>query len=72
MLGVALVEVHLKAFGAGTLACLHEEIGSDVDAGDDGALAGERDGGIAGAAGDVEDAGPGWDGEAAAEGFGAA
>ena len=56
----------------GAFAGLDEEVGGDVDAGDDGSVTGERDGGVAGAAGDVEDAGAGRDGEAADEGFGAA
>jgi hypothetical protein len=77
LLGVAFVEGDGEGFGGGALAGLDEEVWGDVDAGDEaGFSVGERacewDGGVAGAAGDVEDAGAGGDVEAGDEGFGAA
>ena len=70
--GVALVKGDLQGFGGGTFTCLDEEVGGDVDAGDDGSTARQRDGDIAGAASDVKHAGAGGDVEAAGEGFGTA
>ncbi len=67
LLGVALVEGDGEVFVGGALAGLDEEVGGDVYAGDDASVAGEGDGGVAGAAGYVEDTGAGGEVEAVDE-----
>ena len=57
--GVALVEGDGEAFVGGAGAGLLEQVECDVDAGNDAAAAGEWNGDVAGAAGDVKDAGAG-------------
>ena len=67
--GVAFVEGNGDVLGGCASAGLLEEVGRDVDAGNDAAAARERDGGVAGAAGDVENARASGDVEAGDEVF---
>jgi hypothetical protein len=49
--GVTFVEGGYEVLGGGALASLDEKVGCDIDPGNEAALARERDGEIAGAAG---------------------
>ncbi len=68
---IALVERDFETFGGGAGPSLREEVGGDVDAGDNTTQTGERNRGVAGAAGHIEHTGPGRKSQAVRKEFGA-
>ena len=71
LLGIALVEGDVERFGLRSCACLEEQVGGDVKAGDVGTAPGRGQGDVAGAAGHIEQAHAGRDGQPLDERLGA-
>jgi hypothetical protein len=71
-LGIPLIELNGEVVGGGALAGLNEQVGGDINTGDDGSGTGGGDREIARSSSDIEKAHAGLDSEASDEGLGAA